>query len=130
MGGWCNLPRPLLAQISMFFVKMQERCFMPHQQKSSWIFALGEKGLDLAAVGFVQVCITKASFRQSNFLCRAILLPSDYINNHVFFSRLQVKALELLCSCRTTTSSHSPSETFGFCPPTHFFLVTFTAFNK
>lgn len=65
---------------------------MPHQQKSCWIFARGEKGLDLAAAGIVKARITKASFRQSGFLHGATLQLSDYINNHVFLSRPQVMA--------------------------------------
>lgn len=65
---------------------------MPHQQKSFWLFARGEKGLDLAAAGIVKVCITKASSKQSDFLHGAILQLSDYINNHVFFSRQHVMA--------------------------------------
>lgn len=74
------------------FVERQESCFIQHQQKSCWIFSQGEKGLDLAAVGVVKVCVTKASSRQSDFLYGAILQFSDYINNHVFFSRQQVMA--------------------------------------
>lgn len=39
----------------------------------------------------------------------------------------------MLCSCITSTRSHSPSETFDFflrSPPTHFFLILFIALNN
>lgn len=77
---------------TLHLVRRQEGCFMPNQQKSCWIFTQRGKGLDLAAVGIVKVCITMASFKRSDFLHGAVLQLTDFINNHVFFSRHQVMA--------------------------------------
>lgn len=76
--------------LNLFF--LWKGCFIQHQQKSCWIFAQGGNGLDLAAVGIIKVCITKASSRQSDFFHGAILQFSDYVNIHGFFSRQQIIA--------------------------------------